>query len=145
MLFFKTQQNPNAPINSIVTEISDKAQHVDGWVSRHDFKSFEQALMEWTTSLLTQVITAHNVTTLSRLHSCWPQYLTPSTATTILAVTSRPSARPRRKLPPPQARPSTAVAILVLGKCVAGQWCKATSKHRTHTFKPLGLRPHYWR
>ena len=43
MKFFKTQQNPNAPIHIIVTEISEKAQHVDGWVSRDDFKSFEQA------------------------------------------------------------------------------------------------------
>jgi hypothetical protein len=44
MLFFKTQQNPHAPVHIIVVEISDKVQHTDGWVSRHDFKSFEQAL-----------------------------------------------------------------------------------------------------
>ena len=43
MKFFKTQQNPNAPIHIIVTEISEKAQHEEGWVSRDDFKSFEQA------------------------------------------------------------------------------------------------------
>ena len=43
MNFFKTQQNPHAPVHIIVVEISDKAQHAEGWVSRHDFKSFEQA------------------------------------------------------------------------------------------------------
>ena len=43
MLFFKTQQNPHAPIHIIVVEISDKAQSEEGWVSRHDFSSFEQA------------------------------------------------------------------------------------------------------
>jgi hypothetical protein len=43
MNFFKTQQNPHAPVHIIVVEISDKAQHAEGWVSRHDFKTFEQA------------------------------------------------------------------------------------------------------
>ena len=43
MNFFKTQLNPHAPVNVIVVEISDQVQHTDDWVSRHNFKSFEQA------------------------------------------------------------------------------------------------------
>ena len=43
MNFFKTQPNPHAPVHIIVVEISDKTQHTDGWVSRNDFKTFEQA------------------------------------------------------------------------------------------------------
>ena len=43
MNFFKTQQNPHAPVNVIVVEVSDQVQRADGWVSRHDFKTFEQA------------------------------------------------------------------------------------------------------
>jgi hypothetical protein len=43
MNFFKTQQNPHAPVHIIVVEISDRVIHSEGWVSRHDFKTFEQA------------------------------------------------------------------------------------------------------
>ena len=43
MNFFKTQPNPHAPVHIIVVDISDKTQHTDGWVSRNDFKTFEQA------------------------------------------------------------------------------------------------------
>ena len=43
MNFFKTQQNPHAPAHIIVVEVSDQVQRADGWVSRHDFKTFEQA------------------------------------------------------------------------------------------------------
>jgi len=43
MNFFKTQQNPHAPVHIIVVEISDRVIHSEGWVCRHDFKTFEQA------------------------------------------------------------------------------------------------------
>ena len=43
MNFFKTQPNPHAPVHIIVVEISNEAQHADGWVSRYNFESFEQA------------------------------------------------------------------------------------------------------
>lgn len=43
MNFFKTQQNPHAPKHIVVVDVSTKHQHGDGWVSRHDFKSLEQA------------------------------------------------------------------------------------------------------
>jgi hypothetical protein len=43
MNFFKIAQNPHAPVHIIVTDISDKTQHGEGWVYMHDFKSFEQA------------------------------------------------------------------------------------------------------
>ena len=43
MNFFKTQQHRNAPACIEVVEISDRVIHSEGWVSRHDFKTFEQA------------------------------------------------------------------------------------------------------
>lgn len=43
MNFFKTQQNPHAPLHIIVVEISTESQREEGWVSRNDFNSFEQA------------------------------------------------------------------------------------------------------
>jgi hypothetical protein len=43
MNFFKIEQNPHAPVNIIVTAISKEAQHGEGWVYEHDFKSFEEA------------------------------------------------------------------------------------------------------
>jgi hypothetical protein len=43
MNFFKTQQHRNAPACIEVVEISDRVIHSEGWVCRHDFKTFEQA------------------------------------------------------------------------------------------------------
>jgi hypothetical protein len=43
MNFFKTQQHRNAPACIEVVEISDRVIHSEGWVSRHDFKTLEQA------------------------------------------------------------------------------------------------------
>ena len=43
MNFFKTQQNPHAPNHIIVVDISDRVIHSEGWICRHDFKTFEQA------------------------------------------------------------------------------------------------------
>jgi hypothetical protein len=43
MKYFKVEQNPHAPVEIIVTAISEEHQHGDGWVYRHDFKSFEEA------------------------------------------------------------------------------------------------------
>lgn len=42
MKYFKVEQNPHAPVNIIVTAISDEYQHGEGWVYRHSFKSFEE-------------------------------------------------------------------------------------------------------
>ena len=43
MNFYKTQQHRNAPACIEVVEISDRVIHGKGWVSRHDFNTFEQA------------------------------------------------------------------------------------------------------
>ena len=43
MNFFKTQQHRNAPACIEVVEISDRVIHSEGWICRHDFKTFEQA------------------------------------------------------------------------------------------------------
>jgi hypothetical protein len=43
MNFYKTQPHRNAPACIEVVEISDRVIHGQGWVSRHDFKTFEQA------------------------------------------------------------------------------------------------------
>lgn len=43
MNYFKTQTHRNAPACIEVVEISKQVQHADGWVSRHDFSSFEKA------------------------------------------------------------------------------------------------------
>jgi len=43
MNFFKTQPHRNAPACIEVISISTETQHTDGWVSRNDFKTFEQA------------------------------------------------------------------------------------------------------
>jgi hypothetical protein len=44
MNFFKIEQNPHAPKHIMVTAISKETQTGDGWIYKHDFKSFEHAL-----------------------------------------------------------------------------------------------------
>jgi hypothetical protein len=43
MKYFKVEQNPHAPVNIIVTAISEEHQFGDGWIYRHSFDSFEHA------------------------------------------------------------------------------------------------------
>jgi len=43
MKYFKVEQNPHAPVNIIVTAISNETQWGEGWVCRNEFKSFEEA------------------------------------------------------------------------------------------------------